>query len=272
MTARHDPPLPLISSFVGPRCAGNAHRVRVADRLLTEGEAQPLSRRVAPAILVDIAGSGEDSMVRFYQFGREIQDCGSGLVAAAFLTGRAASTLESRRACNELFCSGNLCGYRRRVNLILQPARPHLAALGRQLCRTEPLAVHRAKGGYLIIELARATEVAGLQPRLGLLQTLGRAALIVTAPVAAGERRRLGGARAVLRYFAPQWGNPEDPATGSAAMLVTQYWWRRLGQPGGGYLQLRQLSASGGLIYGRVDGGRVSIAGRCGVTASRTWA
>ncbi|KTT04565.1 isomerase [Pseudomonas oryzihabitans] len=63
----------------------------------------------------------------------------------------------------------------------------------------------------------------------------------------------------VSRFFAPGVGIDEDPVTGSAHCSLIPYWSRRLAKR---MLTAQQLSARGGQLWCRLDGDRVSIAGR----------
>ena len=92
--------------------------------------------------------------------------------------------------------------------------------------------------GYLIAELSDVAELATLQPDFALLAGATMRALIVTA-----ADPGVGGHAFAFRYFAPQYGPPEDAATGSAAVQLAAYWQPRLGA---GHLEARQLSPQGG--------------------------
>jgi PhzF family phenazine biosynthesis protein len=62
----------------------------------------------------------------------------------------------------------------------------------------------------------------------------------------------------VSRFFAPKYGIPEDPVTGSAHCELAPYWSVRLGKTD---LKARQLSKRGGEIRCRVTGDRVLLSG-----------
>ena len=62
------------------------------------------------------------------------------------------------------------------------------------------------------------------------------------------------------RYFAPQYGVPEDPATGSAMRVLALYWQQ---QGLGPQLSNYQRSASGGLLFSEIaNANHVDIGGR----------
>jgi PhzF family phenazine biosynthesis protein len=67
----------------------------------------------------------------------------------------------------------------------------------------------------------------------------------------------------VSRYFAPSYGIPEDPVTGSAHCVLAPYWAKRLGKT---TLHARQLSERGGELWCEVAGDRVLLKGKSVVT------
>jgi len=57
-----------------------------------------------------------------------------------------------------------------------------------------------------------------------------------------------------VRYFAPAYGQPEDSATGSAAVVLADYW-------GQSRLRLEQRSARGGFLKTRLSTDSVALSG-----------
>ncbi|WP_251359694.1 PhzF family phenazine biosynthesis protein [Kangiella sp. TOML190] len=62
-----------------------------------------------------------------------------------------------------------------------------------------------------------------------------------------------------LRYFAPQHGIDEDPATGSANRVLATYWQQRLGKS---HFVAEQLSDSGAVILSKIEKNKVWISGK----------
>lgn len=58
------------------------------------------------------------------------------------------------------------------------------------------------------------------------------------------------------RYFAPSYGVPEDPVTGSAHCILTPYWAGRLGKRA---LRARQWSERGGELWCEMAEDRVVL-------------
>lgn len=93
--------------------------------------------------------------------------------------------------------------------------------------------------------------VRALRPDLAHVAAAGGRGLVVTA-------RGDASCDFASRFFAPQSGIPEDPATGSAHCALAPYWAAALGRE---TLHARQLSARGAELWCTLAGDRVRIAG-----------
>ena len=125
----------------------------------------------------------------------------------------------------------------------VDPAPDMTKALGAQ-----PKQVQAAKSWLAIFE--READVRNLKPNDAAIVALGRDGIIATAP---GQDRDY-----VCRFFVPQAGIPEDPATGMAQCSLMPYWAERLGRT---KLTGRQISARVGEFRCELKGDRVRIAG-----------
>jgi len=94
-----------------------------------------------------------------------------------------------------------------------------------------------------------------IRPDFDLLEELHPYVVMVTAP---GKD-----ADFVSRYFAPSYGVPEDPVTGSAHCALAPYWTQRLGKT---QLHARQLSQRGGELWCELAGDRVLLRGKASLT------
>jgi predicted PhzF superfamily epimerase YddE/YHI9 len=97
--------------------------------------------------------------------------------------------------------------------------------------------------------------VRQIHPDLRLLEKLHPAGVAITAP---GERCDF-----VSRFFAPSYGIPEDPVTGSTHCSLAPYWAQRLGKTS---LHARQVSERGGDLWCDVKGDRVILKGNAVLT------
>jgi len=111
----------------------------------------------------------------------------------------------------------------------------------------------------LLVVLESEEVVRSLTPDFGILKKIKEEAampddnfgVIVTAPGSDCDF--------VSRFFAPNLGVGEDPATGRAHSVLTPYWSKRLGKTS---LTARQLSARGGQLWCKDAGERVKVGGR----------
>jgi predicted PhzF superfamily epimerase YddE/YHI9 len=110
---------------------------------------------------------------------------------------------------------------------------------------------------YLILELDSVQTVQGLQPDFAAINAATERALIVTA---AKMDTEMPGC-VVFRYFAPQYGTPEDAATGSAATQLAAYWLPRLNTQ---YCNAQQLSPQGAWMQLHQQGDTVELGARVG--------
>jgi PhzF family phenazine biosynthesis protein len=124
-------------------------------------------------------------------------------------------------------------------------ARAVAAALGQT-----PVWLGRSRFDRFAV-LPDAAAVRAVQPDLAQVTAAGGRGLIVTAP---GD----GTCDFVSRFFAPQSGIAEDPATGSAHSALAPYWAAQLARP---KLHARQISPRGAELWCETAGERVRIAG-----------
>lgn len=96
----------------------------------------------------------------------------------------------------------------------------------------------------------REEELLDINPDYQYLQQLDFRAVIATAPSAEYDF--------VVRVFAPKYGIPEDPVTGSAYTQLMPYWSNKLGNL---KLNAKQVSTRGGKIFCELRDNRVLISG-----------
>tara|TARA_B100000686_G_C16690247_1_gene917186 strand:+ start:699 stop:1478 length:780 start_codon:yes stop_codon:yes gene_type:complete len=106
------------------------------------------------------------------------------------------------------------------------------------------------KGPNYLARYHSEVEVASIRPNMDVLHLLHPCGVIVTAPSSNSDF--------VSRYFAPSFGVPEDPVTGSAHCMLTPYWSAKLNKK---QLKAEQISSRGGTLFCECDGDRVKIGG-----------
>lgn len=128
------------------------------------------------------------------------------------------------------------------------------AGLGKAGLGKAPAEVVQIADDYFAV-YEREEDVRRVRPDLRTLETLHPAGVAITAP---GDT-----ADFVSRFFAPSYGIPEDPVTGSTHCSLAPYWARKLGKTS---LHARQLSERGGELWCEVKSGRVILKGNAVLT------
>ena len=114
---------------------------------------------------------------------------------------------------------------------------------------TPPIEILGANDTYVVVVEDQET-VRGLRPDFSLLERIFPCSVVVTS----------GGTESdfVSRYFAPGFGLPEDPVTGSSHCILAPYWAGRLAQS---RFHARQLSQRGGELWCELKEDRVLLEG-----------
>lgn len=107
-----------------------------------------------------------------------------------------------------------------------------------------PLVICRYQGAEAVLRAA---------PDFGAFSGMDLGALVLTAPGEVSSSYDF-----VSRFFAPEFGIPEDPVTGSAHSYLAPYWARITGKS---ELSAYQASRRGGEVHCRVGGDRVALGG-----------
>ncbi|HEY7771996.1 MAG TPA: PhzF family phenazine biosynthesis protein [Marinagarivorans sp.] len=263
---------------------GNGHRVinllndcyRAADPCALQNIKALSALEPSMVYVVLYAGVENASCVVYYQKGRAIKRCGSGTLAAAKIllnTSAAKAYMSLRHHVSEIngvnesvhiqgpvealslqqksadiFAYTSDCLPLRRVT----KAAASLWRHGSILPALNPQAIvgcYNAGGpkDYCVLVLRDEKALKRVQPNFNVMGRLTRRALIATAPASGHQTFDY-----LLRYFAPQYGNNEDAATGSAHLQVAQYWQQRFGKA---TVRGLQCSAEGGrFVVSRLGG------------------
>lgn len=118
----------------------------------------------------------------------------------------------------------------------------------------QPATLLEANDTYIAVYENQAA-IQRIRPDFVALEELHPFAVSVTAP---GDDSDF-----VSRYFAPSYGIPEDPVTGSVHCALTPYWAERLGKK---QLYARQISDRGGELWCELAKDRVLIKGNAILT------
>jgi hypothetical protein len=232
------PSSPLITEtrvFVSPERLGNPVRIVMAASAAAVNAAVPGARHQWPfalclAWLRDDAGRHRIA-VTCEQAGQPIQICGHGLLAVAQLAfGISQRPLE---LVSGTYCFQVLPPDPGGSTVWLQTERPawQSVADSGEAAWFSPQPEHVAvitsgpEDGYRLIVLPPGVPLDSIRVDLTAIARYDRRALLLTQRATGAEQLRCDYR---LRYFAPQYGNPEDAATGSAHWLAAAWWSEQL--------------------------------------------
>ncbi|WP_027329492.1 PhzF family phenazine biosynthesis protein [Marinimicrobium agarilyticum] len=252
-----------VATFVGPGALGTAHSVFLREHLEEAPFLEQSQHTSDTLVLLEAPGASKGDTplrVRFFANGHPILRCGSGALAAAWVLsehcGQSARTPVHLRTTEEtvrVFRDGEGFGYES-MPLGQQPLQETGVWQRIVGARVRSGALCGSESDYAIVELESEEMVRAAIPDLPGLTHASERALILTAR----ENRHY-----VLRYFAPQYGQPEGSATGSANIQLLHYWY---GQGCREAMTARQCSTSAGEFWGMPGADTVRLYGRVKAT------
>ena len=202
------------------------------------------------------SGNGDAYRLRWFTPVAEVDLCGHATLATAHVLWEAGHLGTGRRAVFDT-AGGRLSAQRDGDWILMDFPAEEAEDLEEHLGLADALGVHpiRVSSNRLdiLVEIESEAAVRSLEPDLHALERIGMRGVIVTAQ-AAGQQFDF-----VSRYFAPRFGIPEDPVTGSAHCCLGPYWRDRLGKTD---LLGYQASARGGTVGVEVAGDRVLLKGK----------
>jgi len=250
-------PLYQIDAFADRPFAGNPAAVCPLEAPIPEALMQDIAAENNLSETAFFHAQGDAFSLRWFTPTTEVDLCGHATLASAFVL---MTELEpARREVTFRTRSGLLHVFRRDDEFVLDfpayPAAPADAATRAAVTAalgTEPREVVRARSLFAVLDSAAA--VRAFVPDFAALSRLPTS-IGITAP-GADEARPVD---FVSRYFAPTYGVPEDPVTGSAHCTLAPFWAARLGKQA---LRARQVSRRGGELSCTVAGDRVQMGGK----------
>lgn len=195
--------------------------------------------------------------IRWFSPNQEVKLCGHATLASAYVLFEkmnfGSEIIEFNSLSGILRVRKNENGYEldfpRQTPVRCQPPEMLLAAFNwLENEMAEKVEVLKAED-YLIV-VPSEIQVTAAAPNLELLKQLDLRGVGITAP---SEKYDF-----VSRFFAPKFGIPEDPVTGSSFTQLAPYWSQRIGKE---KLFAKQISERGGEVGLRVTDDRVFISG-----------
>src|SRR3974390_514981 len=248
-------PLYHVNAFTTQPFSGNPAAVCPLDRWLDDQFLRKVAAEnnfSATAFLVQQAGRYE---LRWFTSRCEIRLCGHATLASALVIMNILKP-DVRVVHFETRWGGTLTVRRDGELLVMdfpvlqaefvKPPDKLIRAIG-----TAPPPDHVLQGNdtYIVVYKDQ-TAVQDLRPDFALFEALHPFVVAVTA--------RGNDVDFVSRYFAPSYGVPEDPVTGSVHCALTPYWANRLGKT---KLHARQLSGRDGELWCELARDRIVLSG-----------
>ena len=265
-----------VDAFASKPLEGNPAAIVPLESWLDTGLMQAIAaeNNVAETAFFVKTGTGAYDL-RWFAPNREVDLCGHATLASAWIIfGKIEPGLNQVRFATrsgELVVTrgpsdgtdrGNVMSLPSAQSEAFTPPAGFAEALGKALGGSPPKELHiSAKGGAgakaLIAVWDTPDEIRALEPKAGLEQValqVGAGSVLATA-AGSGAPYDM-----VSRFFAPHYGVPEDPVTGSAHCALTPFWAKRLAKKA---LKARQASPRGGDLLCSDDGARTVIPGTC---------
>jgi PhzF family phenazine biosynthesis protein len=242
-----------VDAFAKTLFQGNPAAVVPLEEWLPDTLMQQIAMENNLAETAFLKKEGRDFHIRWFTPSTEVDLCGHATLAAAFVLYHYEGYIgDSIRFHSR---SGLLTVSRHGESLSLNFPADELreVELSPELTAgldPKPVKAFRGKTDYMLV-FEHERDIRDLRVDMSWLSRIRARGIIVTAP---GEEVDL-----VSRFFAPQSGIDEDPATGSAHTSLTPYWAGRLGKS---KLTAIQLSARKGWLECELIGDRVLITGQ----------
>lgn len=250
-----------IDAFAARPFEGNSAAVVPLERWLDDELLQAIAMENNLSETAFVVPDGDGFHLRWLTPTKEVDLCGHATLATAHVLfehlGYEKPRIRFSTRSGDLFVERR--GDRLAMDFPAQPTQPVDApeALIKGLGLV-PQAVE-ANVDYLVVVETEA-QVRALNPNMTELSALDRRGVMVTAP---GDHKDF-----VSRFFAPKYGIPEDPVTGSAHCQLAPYWEKRLNK---NTLSARQISARGGDVDCEVKGDRVTLLGKAVTVMTAEW-
>lgn len=240
-----------VDAFATRVFEGNPAAVCPLDSWLDDGLLQAIAEENNLSETAFFVPSAKGFALRWFTPTKEVDLCGHATLATAHVVfeilGCAESSITFETRSGDLFVKkpGSL------LQMDFPACRPSSCGISETLVQglgVRPIEVLAADDYMAVFDTE--TTVRAITPNHALLNQLDLRGVIVTAPGSDVDF--------VSRFFAPKFGVPEDPVTGSAHCELAPYWADRLGK---NVLSAKQVSKHGGNLTCEVSGNRVLLSG-----------
>ncbi|HBC56765.1 MAG TPA: isomerase [Gammaproteobacteria bacterium] len=240
-----------VDAFAEKQFEGNPAAVIPLEKWLPDSVMQAIAEENNLAETAFFVPSKSGYHIRWFTPNKEVKLCGHATLASAHvlfnILGCKEEVLSFGSLSGELrvFRNGNL------LTLDFPKQSPSVCSTPSELVTglgIAPLECLKHEDYLAVFE--NEDEVLGLTPNHAALSKLDLRGVIATAPSSQFDF--------IVRFFAPKYGIPEDPVTGSAYTQLMPYWSGRLDKS---KLRAKQVSKRGGQLICELKGTRVLISG-----------
>ena len=245
-------PLYQIDAFASGLFKGNPAAVCPLEAWLPDHLMQSVAEENNLSETAFFVPEGDGFQIRWFTPKSEVDLCGHATLASAYVLFNMLGYGEDKIAFDSK--SGRLTVTQDKEWLTMDfPAQPP-AACGIpeeiiEAFHTRPMECLRSED--LIVVFEREIDVERADPDLHRLMKLDLRGVAITAPSQQWDF--------VARFFAPKYGIPEDPVTGSAYTQLAPYWASKTGLK---RFRVKQVSQRGGELTCEIVGDRVFISGK----------
>lgn len=240
-----------IDAFAGKPFEGNPAAVCPLDKWLPDKTMQSIAQENNLSETAFFIPTDNGFHIRWFTPTSEVNLCGHATLASAYVLFNILGYKNDKIEFDSK--SGTLTVTKNNEWLVLNfPAQPPVnCAIPQEIVKAFGKAPTEClKSEDYIVVFEREIDVESARPDLEQLKKLDLRGVIITAKSSRYDF--------IARFFAPKYGVPEDPVTGSAYTQLAPYWASRIG---GKRFNVKQVSSRGGELRCEIVDDRVLISG-----------
>jgi len=245
-------PIYQVDAFASQAFSGNPAAICPLEHWLEESVMQAIAAENNLSETAFFVAQGKDYHIRWFTPTVEVDLCGHATLASAYVIFECLDSESDQILFHSK--SGPLPLKKEKDRIVMDfPSKPPTPCTPPEILLKAfdqvPLEVWKSDDYLVVFEQEK--DIAALQPDMAALAQLDLRGVMVTAKGDSVDW--------VSRFFAPKYGIPEDPVTGSAHCTLTPYWTQKLGKTTHHALQ---ISSRGGELFCELKEDRVMISGK----------
>ena len=241
-----------IDAFASKLFEGNPAAVSPLDEWLPDEIMQSIAKENNLSETAFFVPKCHGFHIRWFTPASEVNLCGHATLAAAYVL---FNILGYKKDKIEFYSkSGMLSVTKNNERIVMDfPAQPPVPCdMPKEIVKAFDIApIECLRSEDFIVVFDREIDIESVNPDFGQLTKLDLRGVIITAKSTRYDF--------VARFFAPKYGIPEDPVTGSAYTQLAPYWASKIGSK---RFSVKQVSARGGELTCEVVDDRVLISGK----------